>query len=83
MIASVFALIPLEAYYWILLIALPLRGGTAATAGVLALGAVLHGVDLLHPGMVTRHTLMSLGLALILLGWILPDALRTLRRGRV
>ncbi len=81
-IVAVFALTPVGSYYWIVLAAVPLRRGAMGPVGVLALGAALHAAHLVYSGfelVSLRYALMAWGLALLLLVWIFPDALATLR----
>ena len=81
----IFVLTPLGAYYWVMLLTIPLRRETPATLAVLLLCLALYLFQWRHPEprlMEIRFALMSLGLAALLLGWFLPEALRTLRPSR-
>lgn len=81
---AVFALIPLSCYYWAMLLLVPLRRGTPTALLFLLLSAVLFTADQLHavsdPAL--RYVWVSSGLAPLLALWILPDALRTLRKSK-
>jgi hypothetical protein len=78
-IVGVFVLTPLSSYYWIMLLALPLGRGGVVALGFLALSTALYAFDLLEPPMGLVYAVTSLGLALLLLGWLLSEASRTLR----
>jgi len=79
--AANFVLTPLGCYYWAMLLALPLAGATGPAQAVVALSVGLHAVHLAYADPYLRFALLSTGLAILLLLWILPDALRTLARG--
>jgi hypothetical protein len=83
-LVAIFLLTPLGSYYWIMLLAVPLRHERAAL-GVIALAAALWAVHGMLPGREwheLRFALMSAGLAVFLVAWLLPDAVRALRGGR-
>ena len=65
---------------WPLAIYVVLMG---AVFGVLMLSLCMHVVHLLHPAFEMRYGLLSVGLALLFLAWVLPDAVGLLgpRRG--
>jgi len=77
--AVVFALTSPTSYYWIWLVALPLLRRADLVLGALALNAVAFAMHLLHPAFEMRFAIFSVGLALLLLGWLLPNALTTSR----
>lgn len=80
-IAGIYALTPIDSYYWVLLVLLPLAGARGASLAVLGLAAALYGLDLYKPGAVVRHLAMAAGIGAILGAALLPGALRSLRRG--
>ena len=62
-----------------------MRRETPAALAVLLLSLALYAFQWHHPEnrlMEIRFALMSLGLAALLLGWMLPEAVRTLRPSR-
>ena len=81
-IAAIFILTPLGCYYWVMLLALPLATGTALSFGLLLLSTGMYGVHVLYDDPFLRFAIKSLGLTVLLLGWILPGAIDTLRRKR-
>ncbi len=82
-VTAVFALLVLSCYYWVVLAIVALRRGLVAPLGLLGLNAMLCLTDLLQAPTEITYALMSWGVLAILLAWLLPDALATLRgRGR-
>jgi hypothetical protein len=67
-------------YYWAVLLLAPLAFRWPAVAGLLALNTAMYGVHLLQGDKLVRYGLLSWGLAVLFLAWLLPEALRTLRR---
>lgn len=83
-IAPIFALTPAVSYYWIMMLIVPLRRGRWASLAVLSLAIAMYEVSLFYPSMDYHSWLYSLfawGNALLLFGWLLPDAVRALKRG--
>jgi hypothetical protein len=79
-IGAVFALTLLTCYYWAMLLLVPLRGGKRAAVALLLLSAVLCAVHLATPPSFEMvFGVMSWALALLLLAWAGPDAVRALR----
>jgi hypothetical protein len=79
-LVAIFLLTPVGSYYWIMLLAVPLRHERGAL-GVLALAAALWAVHAMLPGREwheLRFALLSAGLAVFLVAWLLPDAFRAL-----
>ena len=72
--AACFALTTPTSYYWIMLVALPLLRRADLVCGALALNLVAHAVHLLHPAFEMRFGIYSVGLALLHLAWLLPNA---------
>jgi hypothetical protein len=81
-IAAVFALLLLTCYYWSMLLWSVIRGGPRTAAGALGLSALLYAVHLRTTIFEAIYGVMSWGLALLLLAWLLPAAWQTLRRPR-
>jgi hypothetical protein len=77
-VVAVFALLLTTCYYWSMLLLLPARKGAAAVAGLLALNVVLYGADLAGAATSSLYGLMSLGLLVFFLFWVVG----TLRQGR-
>lgn len=78
-----FALTPAAAYYWIILLIVPLRRGQAATLALLVLSAAMHAIEFFDPSPIQtpwRYALLAWGYALILIVWLTPDLLRLIRR---
>jgi hypothetical protein len=73
---AIFALGNLTCYYWILLLAVPLRRSVSLVFAILLLNLGLHLLHFQQPAFEMRYGLMSWGLALIFLGWGVADALR-------
>lgn len=74
-LGAIFALTHLTCYYWLLLLAVPLRRhATFATVAILLLYAALYGVHLLHPAFELSFGVFSWGLGLFFLGWTAPAA---------
>jgi hypothetical protein len=67
-LAAVFVAIPLGSYYWVMLLLLPLCGGTAAAIALLALSAAAYAVECFELPVALVHALMSVGIAAVLLG---------------
>jgi hypothetical protein len=80
-LAAVFALTSATCYYWIALLLLPLQRSTPLVQGVLGLNLVLYALHLLHPSFELRYGVFSLGLALLFLAWLGPEAWRNVRDG--
>lgn len=79
-VAAVFALLVLSCYYWVMLVAMPMRRGTLTTSGLLGLNVVLCGAEILHQPTEVTYAIMAWALLALFLAWLLPAALRTLRR---
>jgi len=87
-IGAVFALTLLTCYYWAMLLLVPLRGGERgdgrygkhAAVALLLLSAALCGLHLVTPSFEMIYGVMSWALALLLLAWVVPDAVRAVRR---
>ena len=78
--SAIFVLTPTASYYWILLLAIPLRNrGDAAVLAALVLNLAMFAVHRLEADVLVRYSLVSALLLLFFLGWLLPDAARTLR----
>jgi hypothetical protein len=76
---AVFTLTAPTCYYWSLLALLPLQRRLFPVQGAVALSGALYLVHLRFEAFEMRYGLLSLGLALLFLAWILPDALRAVR----
>lgn len=79
---AIFVIFLLTNYYWLMLAAVPLKKSPPwVMLSLLALNIVLCLVHLFGPSYAAfRYGLMSWGLAVFFLIWMLPDALTTLRR---
>jgi hypothetical protein len=80
--AVVFALSPAAAYYWIMLLAVPLRRGRSAALALLVVSAGMHWIHRLYPTPEYepwRYAILAWSYALFLIAWMLPATLRTLR----
>jgi hypothetical protein len=73
---AVFSLGALTCYYWALLLLAPLSRSRLLLFGTLLLNLGMYVVHLLHPAFEMRYGLMSWGLALLFLAWVLPDAVK-------
>lgn len=77
-IGAVFAVGLLTCYYWAMLLLVPIRSGKGGAAVLLTLSAVLCGLHLATPPSFEMvYGAMSWALALLLLVWVGPDAVRT------
>ncbi len=80
-----FALTPAAAYYWIVVLVVPLRKGQAATLALLLLSAAMHGIEFIDPSPIQapwRYALLAWGYALILIVWLIPDLVQVIRQPR-
>jgi hypothetical protein len=80
-----FALTPAAAYYWIVVLVVPLRRGQTATLALLLLSAALHGIEFIDPSPIQapwRYALLAWGYALILIAWLVPDLVQLIRQPR-
>ncbi len=82
-VVAVFAVVVLTCYYWMMLLAMPLRRGATAAVGLLALGAGLFALDLATPAFEMIYGVMSWGLAVLFVVWMAPDVAATVRAWRV
>jgi hypothetical protein len=74
-----FAAVLLTCYYWVMLLLLPIgRGRWGPTAGWLAINLGLWGLHLAMPAFELSYGLMSWALLVLFLGWLGPDAVRTM-----
>lgn len=81
-VAAIFALTPAPSYYGIMACLVPLRRGRWAPLAVLALATGMYGVSRFYATTAYHawlYALFAWGNALLLLAWLLPDALRQLR----
>jgi len=67
-IAAVFVAIPLGSYYWVMLLVLPLCGGRATAIALLAVSAGVYATACFDPPVALLHAMMSVGIAVVLLG---------------
>jgi hypothetical protein len=82
---SIFALSAPSAYYWVMLLAMPLRPGTWAPLAVLLLAAASYWTQSVYPYQEYepwRYALLAWGYAAIFVAWLLPDLVRALNRHR-
>jgi hypothetical protein len=79
-VGTIFAALLLTCYYWIMLLAVPLRRGILGPIAVLALNVGLFALDLATPSFEMIYGVMSWGLLVLLLAWAGPDAWATMRR---
>ncbi len=80
-LAAIFALTPAAGYYWIALLAVPLRRAAPGwTPALLALNALAYGIHLVEPDNLVRYGLYSWMLLLFFAAWLLPAAAATLTR---
>jgi hypothetical protein len=80
-----FALTPAAAYYWIVILVVPLRRGWAATPALLLLAAALHQIEYLDPApdqSPWRYALLAWGYGVILVAWLIPDLARAIGQSR-
>ena len=80
--AAVFAAVVLTCYYWVMLVAVPLRRGSSAAVGVLLVSLGLYGLDLVTPSFEMIYGAMSWALAVLFLVWMAPDLAATVRGWR-
>jgi hypothetical protein len=80
-----FALTPAAAYYWIVVLVVPLRRGQAAALALLLLSVAMHGIEFVDPSPIQapwRYALLAWGYALILIAWLTPDLVRVIGQPR-
>jgi hypothetical protein len=80
---AVFLLTPAAAYYWIMLMIVPMRRGTLAALALLLLAAAIHFIYILMPGpehSAWHFALLSWGYALILSSWLIADLALAIKR---
>ena len=81
-LVAVYALVELTCYYWMMLLAMPIRRGALAAVGLLALGTGLFALDLATPAFEMIYGAMSWGLAVLFVAWTAPDVVATVRGWR-
>jgi len=81
-IVAIFVLTPASSYYWIMALVVCLRRGDWIPFGILALATGMYAAAMHYSTAAYQpflYGLFSWGMALLLLAWVLPDALRQLR----
>jgi hypothetical protein len=84
-LVPLFALTPAAAYYWIVVLVVPLRKGWATAPALLLLSAAMHAIEFVDPSPIQapwRYALLAWGYALILIAWLTPDLVRLIERER-
>jgi len=84
-LAVIFALSPASAYYWIMLLMLPLRQSQGAAIAVFAVSVAIQGLAWIYTGLEYEpwlYAILAWSYLSILAGWILPEAAKALPAGR-
>jgi hypothetical protein len=80
-VIAIFALSPAPVYYWIMLLAVPLRSGQGAALAVLLAAVGAHWIEYFYPVSEYgpwNYAVLAWSYALILVAWILPAVVRQL-----
>lgn len=79
--AALFAVTSSAGYYWSLLLLAPLALRWPGVLALLVLNTAMYAVHHIEPDKLVRYGLLSWGLALLFLFWLVPEALRNLGVG--
>lgn len=81
-VAAVFALLHLSCYYWVVLTLMALRRSAVGPLGLLGLNAATFAAALVAPGLQLACLVFSCGMMALLVAWLGPDVVATLRPKR-